>query len=118
VLSGVETKGRGDPKETIMEPNGREGGRRDVRIRLLADSEPREQESREENRENDVVFDFTGLHRPDVCDLALILTARLHARPSDRVWVRALPPTTWTVLRALGLAHLFHVYPGPGEELN
>jgi hypothetical protein len=101
-----------------MEPNGRNGARRDERIRLLTESELREQKAREENRENDVVFDFTGLHKPDVCDLALILTARLKARPSDRVWVRALPPTTWTVLRALGLAHMFHVYPGPGEVLN
>jgi len=63
--------------------------------------------------ETDIVFDFTGLHRPALTDLALILTARMHSEPESRVWVRALPHGTWNVLQALGLDHLFHVYPGP-----
>ncbi len=60
---------------------------------------------------DNVVFDFTGLRRPDVADLALILTARLK-NPHQSVWVRAIDPGTARVLRALGLDHLFRVYPG------
>ncbi len=60
---------------------------------------------------DNVVFDFTGLRTPDVADLALILTARLK-NPHQSVWVRAIDPGTARVLRALGLDHLFRVYPG------
>ncbi len=90
-----------------MTPNGKGAERADVRFGLRTEataSTPRD----------GVVFDFTGLHQPGLCDLALILTARLQS-PPGRVWVRALPDTTWSVLRALGLDHLFHVLPGPGE---
>jgi len=66
----------------------------------------------------DLVFDFTDVHHPGFADLSLILTARLQARPQDRVWVRALPVHTWRVLRALGLDHLFRDYPGPDTEPN
>ena len=38
-----------------------------------------------------LVFDFTGLERPDVVNLSLILTARLSTSPGESVWVRALP---------------------------
>ena len=65
-----------------------------------------------------MVFDFTDLNRPEFRDLSLILTARLQAEPGDRVWVRALPISTWRVLHALGLQHLFRPYPGPAEEPN
>ena len=61
---------------------------------------------------DDVVFDFTGLRKPDVADLALILTARLKSPVHQSVWVRAIDPGTARVLRALGLAHLFRTYPG------
>ena len=64
--------------------------------------------------ERHVVFDFTGLHRPDVADLALILTARLQTPPHESVWVRAIDPRTDFILRALGLDHLFRHYPGTG----
>ena len=66
----------------------------------------------------ELVFDFTGLERQGLCDLALILTARLQADPEERVWVRALPDATWTVLCGLGLDHLFHVLPRAGTFRN
>ena len=62
-----------------------------------------------------VVFDFTGLHKPNVADLALILTARLLTPPHESVWVRAIHPKTARVLRALGLDHLFRSYPDSAE---
>lgn len=65
-----------------------------------------------------VVFDFTGLDRPDVGDLSLILTARLQSAPTDHVWVRSLPHETARILRALHLDHLFRLYPKASEELN
>jgi hypothetical protein len=61
-----------------------------------------------------VVFDFTGLERPGVSELALILTARLQTPVHEAVWVRALPWKTARVLRALGLDHLFRHYPTSG----
>jgi hypothetical protein len=70
------------------------------------------------HEETHVVFDFTGLERPDVCDLALILTARLNAEPGESVWVRALPWQTARVLQALRLDHLFLSYPEASEEMN
>ena len=69
-------------------------------------------------QEGHVVFDFTGLDRPDVCDLALILTARLQAAPGENVWVRSLPWQTARVLRALRLDHLFRHYPTAQDEMN
>jgi len=65
-----------------------------------------------------IVFDFTGLDRPDVSDLALILTARLQSAPTDNVWVRSLPWQTARVLRALRLDHLFREYPTAPDEIN
>ena len=65
-----------------------------------------------------VVFDFTGLDRPDVGDLSLILTARLQSAPTDYVWVRSLPYETARILRALHLDHLFRLYPKGSEDLN
>ena len=89
----------------------RDGRRRDAGPALVVRTEVPE-------READIVFDFTGLHRPGLTDLALIVTARLHSEPDNRVWVRALPRGTWYVLQALGLDHLFHVYPGPDKDPN
>ena len=65
-----------------------------------------------------VVFDFTGLDQPDVCDLSLILTARLQSAPTDNVWVRSLPWQTARILKILRLEHLFRVYPTAPDELN
>jgi hypothetical protein len=65
-----------------------------------------------------VVFDFTGLARPGVEDLALILTARLQSAPSDPVWVRSLPQETARILSALGLGHLFRLYPKGSDQLH
>jgi len=93
-----------------MRPNGGDPGQRDLHERLLQQESDGER-VKEDGRETDVVFDFTGLHRPDVRDLGLILTARLQSAPGDRVWVRALPYQTWSILRALGVDHLFRVYP-------
>jgi hypothetical protein len=68
--------------------------------------------------ENHVVFDFTGLERPTVGDLSLILTARLQSGPEDNVWVRALPWQTERILKVLKLDHLFRTYPTETEDLN
>lgn len=68
--------------------------------------------------ESHVVFDFTGLEEPDVCDLSLILTARLQSAPTDSVWVRSLPWQTARILRILRLDHLFRQYPTGAEDLN
>lgn len=65
-----------------------------------------------------LVFDFTGLERPNVCDLALILTARLQAAPTASVWLRSLPWQTARILQLLHLDHLFRHYPSGSGELN
>lgn len=65
-----------------------------------------------------VVFDFTGLDRPNVADLSLILTARLQSAPGDSVWVRSLPNQTARILEILRLDHLFRHYPDGDGELN
>jgi anti-anti-sigma regulatory factor len=72
----------------------------------------------EEPTASHVVFDFTGLEQPDVCDLSLILTARLQSAPTDSVWVRSLPWETARILRILKLDHLFRPYPTATDELN
>jgi len=65
-----------------------------------------------------LVFDFTGLERPNVCDLSLILTARLQAAPTASVWLRSLPWQTARILQLLHLDHLFRHYPTGSDELN
>jgi len=101
-----------------MEPNQRDDERGGPRVDSGSVTRSVIVRREQHARATDLVFDFSGLHSPELTDLALILTARLRAGPSDRVWVRALPYGTWRVLRALGLDHLFHVYPAPGENLN
>ena len=86
--------------------------------RKAAEVEPRRQEPSEEAAESHVVFDFTGLEEPDVCDLSLIITARLQSAPTESVWVRSLPWHTAKVLRILRLDHLFRTYPNTAGELN
>lgn len=76
------------------------------------------QERIEDTPESHVVFDFTGLEEPDVCDLSLILTARLQSAPTDSVWVRSLPWQTARILRILKLDHLFRQYPAVTDKLN
>ena len=49
-----------------------------------------------------VVFDFTGLHKPAVSDLALVLTARLQTPPSESVWARLRYTHTHTHARHFG----------------
>lgn len=78
----------------------------------------REHTPENEETTNHVVFDFTGLDRPNVADLALILTARLGTAPEDSVWVRSLPWRTARILEVLRLDHLFRHYPEAGDELN
>ena len=65
-----------------------------------------------------VVFDFTGLERPNVGDLSLIITARLRSEPGDEVWAKSLPAHTARILEVLRLDHLFRRYPDAGDELN
>lgn len=67
---------------------------------------------------NHVVFDFTGLDKPSVGDLALILTARLRSRPEDYFWVRSLPWRTARIFEVLRLDHLFRHYPDAEGEPN
>ena len=95
--------------------------RKDEKDKRDGSGQPRAAEERLQTRQevpsarDNVVFDFTGLRKPDVADLALILTARLKTPLHENVWVRAIDPMTARVLRALGLDHLFRVYPGSGE---
>ena len=70
------------------------------------------------NEETHVVFDFTGMDRPSVSDLALILTARLQSEPGESVWVRSLPWRTARILEILRLDHLFRHYPQAEGEPN
>ena len=92
--------------------------RQDEKDKRDGSGQPRSVEERLQIRQDvpsardDVVFDFTGLRKPDVADLALILTARLKTPIHQSVWVRAIDTETARVLRALGLDHLFRVYPG------
>jgi len=65
-----------------------------------------------------IVFDFTGLEQPDLCDLSLIITARLQSPPTESVWVRSLPRQTERVLWLCRLHHLFRHYPKGSDELN
>lgn len=66
-----------------------------------------------------LVFDFAGMHTPDIRDLTLLLTARMLAERDERdVWVRALPHRSWEVLQAMGLAHLFRLFPSGSERGN
>jgi hypothetical protein len=88
------------------------------RLRLLTERELRRPDDHDEAGKVDLVFDFTDVHHPGFADLSLILTARLQARPEDRVWVRAVPYHTWQILKGLGLDHLFRHYPGPDAEPN
>lgn len=94
-----------------MERDGRNDGRKDRRLRLHEGAEAGGERRGEQADEPDLVFDFTGLGNPSLWDLSLVLTARLQAGGSDRVWVRALPAGTRRVLRGLGLDHLFRHYP-------
>lgn len=92
--------------------------RRDDERRDELPTQVREIEPERAPEEGHLVFDFTGLERPDVCDLALILTARLNAASTDSVWVRALPLQTARVLQAMRLDHLFRHYPTGSEDMN
>lgn len=93
---------------------------RDDRKNRVPSSVPTLERSAAEGRSQagHVVFDFTGLERPDVGDLSLILTARLQSGPTESVWVRSLPEQTERLLRILRLDHLFRTYPEGSDELN
>ena len=90
--------------------NDEKNARRRVTVQL--------RERSEEAPEVHVVFDFTGLDRPKVADLSLILTARLQSAPGDSVWVRSLPRHTARILEVLRLDHLFRHYPDGDDQLN
>jgi len=78
----------------------------------------RERAVEQDEAQNHVVFDFTGLDKPSVGDLALILTARLNSGPADNVWVRSLPWRTARIFEVLRLDHLFRRYPDSEGELH
>jgi len=72
-----------------------------------------------EGRRNDVVFDFSGIGSPDLGALCLVLTARnLADEDHRRVWLHALPESTWQLLHALGLEHYFELLPENEDPAN
>lgn len=92
--------------------------RHDDKIAESADLKEAGQD-RSESGVTDLVFDFSGIQVPDLGDLSLLLTARMLAEEEERrVWVRALPEATWRLLQALGLAHLFQLFPSGTEFGN
>ena len=95
-----------------MRPDGRDDGRKELRLDLHDGSETeRESTNEAEQRAPSVVFDFTGLRMPDLRDLSLVLTARLQTEDEDCVYVRGLPNGTWDALHAMGLDHMFRADP-------
>lgn len=92
--------GRGIGKEETMGPDGRDAAKRDA------------------TRGQDRVFDFRGRRGLGLPDLALVITARLQGGPGGTVRAKEIPYETWTILRALGLDHLFLVVPEAGDGLN
>lgn len=66
------------------------------------------------------VFDFCGRRGLGLGELSLVLTARLQGGPgpAGTVRVREISYETWSVLRTMGLDHLFVVVPGRGDGLN
>jgi len=81
---------------------------------------PKARSKRRQTKDDaDLVFDFSGKEVPDLGDLSLLLTARMLAEEEERqVWVRALPEPTWRLLQALGLDHLFQLFPAGGGSGN
>ena len=98
-----------------MRNDGKNDGKKLEQALRGVEGVPSAPEGRDENEH--LVFDFTDAQATGFADLALILTARLHTPPGESVWVRGIPPRTAMILRALGLDHLFRVYPG-NETLN
>lgn len=101
-----------------MGPNGKDARGTRLRLALPNGSDARERRPEAVHERAELLFDFTGLHRPEVSDLSLILTARMQSAPGARVWVHALPEASWDVLRILGLDHLFRVFPGSHGTRN
>ncbi len=102
-----------------MRPDGRNDGRDDLRPGLQETSETgHDTEKGTHERVEDLIFDFTGLRRPELRDLSFILTARLQSEDDDRVYVRALPTGTWDLLQSMGLDHLFWAYPRGSDVQN
>ena len=101
-----------------MDADGRNERHQQARLELLPRVESPGATGREDTRETSVVFDFSGKGQLDLTDLALVLTARLRTGPGGKVWVKEIPWETWSVLRTLGLDHLFLVVPEPGDGAN
>ena len=67
----------------------------------------------------DLVFDFAGIGSPDLGALCLMFTAQILAgQDHRRVWLHALPDSTWRLLHALGLEDYFELLPQTGELVN
>ena len=103
-------------EEATMGANGRDARRREARLELLTRSEAEGAKGPAATRNTDVIFDFSDGRELGLTGLALVLTARLRTGPGRTVRVRKISFETWTLLRALGLDHLFAVIPEGGDE--
>ena len=101
-----------------MDADRRNERRPTARLELLTRVESQGATGRSDTRKTRVVFDFSGRQWLGFTDLALVLTARLQTGSECRVWVKEIPWETWSVLRSMGLDHLFLVVPGPGDGPN
>jgi len=101
-----------------MGADGRDARRREAHPELLKWTGAEGDEGRPAARNTDVIFDFSGRRQLRLTDLALVLTARLRTGPGGTVRVKEIPWETWSVLRALGLDHLFLVVPQAGDAPN
>ncbi len=99
-----------------MGANGRDARRGQARPKLLTRSEAEEANGDAATRKADVIFDFSAGRELGLTGLALVLTARLQTGPGRTVRVSKISYETWTLLRALGLDHLFAVVPEGGDE--
>jgi len=65
----------------------------------------------------DIVFDFDGRQIADLTGLSMILTAQqIASKRSAVVWLKDAPMRTWAMLRALGVDHLFAIFPEPSSQ--
>ena len=68
--------------------------------------------------ETDLVFDFSRMGTPDLGGIVLVLTARQIAEEDHRrVWAKSMSHRIWQLLGALGLVHLFELFPN-SEDMN
>ncbi len=79
---------------------------------LLLPTPHGENETTQVRQHRDLIFDLSDTSHFNVASLSMLLTACRLAGETDRdVWLAGLPDQGWTVLRALGLARFFRVFP-------